>query len=109
MSHAIPDLQLLDIAETLDPPWMLLEDGLGAGTRMLAYDAAERLFLSIRTANRRSCAKSSSQRQPQASRPHSCKLIALPNARPSDEREGCPGGGARCPQRAFRSHASAQT
>ncbi len=43
MSQRSPDLQLLAIAATLAPPWILLEDGLGAGTRTLAWDAAERL------------------------------------------------------------------
>src|SRR4051812_44996197 len=45
MSQTTPDLQLLDQAAKLDPPWMLLEDGLGAGTRMLVWDAAERLTI----------------------------------------------------------------
>jgi len=42
MALTTPDLQLLAIAESLAPPWMLLEDGAGTGTRMLAWDAAER-------------------------------------------------------------------
>ena len=43
MALTTPDLQLLAVAESLTPPWILLEDGAGAGTRMLVWDAAERL------------------------------------------------------------------
>lgn len=42
MPLVTPDLQLLAVAESLTPPWMLLEDGAGEGTRMLVWDAAER-------------------------------------------------------------------
>ncbi len=42
MAMTPPDGQLLDIAATLPPPFVLLEDGRGAGTRVLAWGAAER-------------------------------------------------------------------
>jgi len=43
MAEPTPDRQLLAVAGTLPPPFVLLEDGLGAGTRTLAWDPAERL------------------------------------------------------------------
>lgn len=45
MSQTTMDSQLLDIAGRLAPPWILLEDGTGAGTRMLVWGAAERLTI----------------------------------------------------------------
>jgi hypothetical protein len=35
MANPTPDKQLLAVAETLPPPWLLLEDGTASGTRML--------------------------------------------------------------------------
>ena len=45
MANSTPDKQLLAVAETLAPPWALLEDGAASGTRLLAWDAAERYRL----------------------------------------------------------------
>jgi anthranilate/para-aminobenzoate synthase component I len=45
MSLTSPDSQLLELAGRLPPPWILFEDGLGKGTRMLAWGAAERLTI----------------------------------------------------------------
>lgn len=45
MSFGSKDSQLLTVARRLDPPWILFEDGLGAGTRMLVWGAGERLTI----------------------------------------------------------------
>src|SRR5437868_12346984 len=45
MSLTSADSQLLALAGTLAPPWILFEDGLGAGTRMLVWGASERLTI----------------------------------------------------------------
>src|SRR5262245_54449925 len=45
MTRPATGSQLLDMAATLEPPWVLLEDGLGKGTSILAWGAEERFRL----------------------------------------------------------------